>query len=244
MEVTADSESSLFETDRVGPYGQPRWTATRRFPTSRLYVVPEGKVEVEAWARGTFKGDEAEWRFLQEVEIGLPNRFQLDLYLRQDYDTESDETLWGAQFEVRYAFADWGEIWGNPTLYLEYVLLDQRNDKFEPKLLFGGEVTERLHWAANLVGEFELGGEREHEYQVTTALSYTVIDSKFSVGIEDIFTFVDVDGNRGDFETSFVIGPSFQYKPINNLTMNFAPLVGIGHDSPDAQVWCNLCWEF
>src|SRR5262245_17120649 len=49
--VVGESPSSLREEERIGPYGQPRWTAARRFPTTRVYVIPEGKVEVEGWAR-------------------------------------------------------------------------------------------------------------------------------------------------------------------------------------------------
>lgn len=244
LTVVGEPVPTLREEERVGSYGQPRWTATRRFPTTRVYVIPEGKVEVEAWARGTFKNGQSEWRFLQEVEIGLPHRFQLDLYLRQDYDSETDDTLWGGQFEVRWALADWGEIWGNPTLYFEYITLADRPEKIEPKLLLGGEIAPGWHWGANFVAELELGGERENEYQVTTGLSWTVVDSVFSIGVEDIFTFADVKGSRGDFDTSFVIGPSFQWRPTPPMTINVAPLFGVTNDSPDVQLWFNMGWEF
>src|SRR5262249_40680058 len=157
-----------------------------RFPTTRVYVIPEGKVEVEGWARGTFDSGESEWRFLQELELGLPYRFQLDLYLRQDYASTDGQVLWGGQFEVRWGCGDWGEVWGNPSLYLEYIVLEDRPDRIEPKLLFGGDLGERWHWGVNLVAELELGGEQEHEYQVTSGLAYALVDSVFSVGIENI----------------------------------------------------------
>ncbi len=243
--VVGEPSSSLREEDRIGPYGQPRWTATRRFPTTRVYVIPEGKVEIEGWARGTFARDgSTEWRFLQEVEIGLPCRFQLDLYLRQDWDSESDDTLWGGQFEVRWALADWGVLWGNPTLYLEYIVLEQRPDKIEPKLLLGGEIAERWHWGMNFVVEFQLGGDRETEYQITNGFSYTVIDSVFSVGIEQRLILADEKNDRGDFSTSLVIGPSFQWRPLPPLTVNVAPLAGVTGGSPDLQLWINVGWEF
>src|SRR6266436_9927032 len=47
--VVGEKPSDLREEDRVGSYGQPRWTATRRFPNTRVYVVPEGKIEGELW---------------------------------------------------------------------------------------------------------------------------------------------------------------------------------------------------
>src|SRR3954467_1130618 len=51
--VVGEKQSDLREEDRVGSYAQPRWTATRRFPSTRVYVVPEGKLEFEYWLRPT-----------------------------------------------------------------------------------------------------------------------------------------------------------------------------------------------
>jgi hypothetical protein len=36
--VTAKRVSEYREEDLIGPYGQPQWTAVRRFPTTRVYV--------------------------------------------------------------------------------------------------------------------------------------------------------------------------------------------------------------
>jgi len=246
--VEGEPANGLREEDLVGPYEQPRWTTTRRFPTTRVYVVPEGKVEVEAWARATINRDSqgggTDWRFLQEFEIGLPNRFQFDFYLRQDYSSSSDSTMGGAMFEVRWALADWNEIWGNPTLYLEYITLAGEPDKIEPKLLLGGELGEGWHWGTNFVFEWQLSGDREAEYALTTALSKAVIDEKFSLGVESVLSLTDTKGSRGDFSTSYVIGPSMQWRPVPAATVNFAPLVGVTGDSPTAQIYFNAGWEF
>jgi hypothetical protein len=243
--VQGEPVSGLREEDRIGPYAQPRWTATRRFPTTRVYVIPEGKVEVEGWARATVSRDDGtDWRFLQEIEIGLPYRFQLDLYLREDWSTDDKDLLWGGQFEVRWALADWGKIWGNPTLYFEYVALEERPDKIEPKLLLGGDVAEGWHWGLNFVAEIELDGDLEHEFALTAAISRTIIDEKLSLGVECITRITDDKSHRGDFDESFVIGPSLQWRPLPNFTLNFAPLIGIGGHSPLAQIFFNAGWEF
>ncbi|MEZ6243060.1 MAG: hypothetical protein R3B57_08455 [Phycisphaerales bacterium] len=237
--------SSLREEERIGSYAQPRWTATRRFPSTRVYVIPEGKVEVEAWARATIsREDGTDWRTLQEIEIGLPHRFQVDIYFRQDTSTSDDQTKLGAQFELRYALADWGKIWGNPTLYFEYIVLDDRPDKIEPKLLLGGEIAEGWHWGVNAVAELELGGEKEYEYELTSAISRTIIDEKLSLGVESVLNISDTIMNRGRMNTSFVIGPSVQWRPIPNFTFNFTPLIGVTGESPDAQIYFNVGWEF
>lgn len=235
----------LREDELIGPYAQPRWTATRRFPTTRIYVIPEGKVELEYWYRPTFDRDgQVPTRMLAELEVGLPFRFQLDVYLRTDQENWDSGFEFGQQIEVRWALADWGEIWGNPTLYLEWIGLDGRPDKIEPKLLLGGELTERWHWGVNLVAELETGGDREYEYQFTGGLSYTVLDSTLSIGVENTLSLTDVQGSRGNFSTSYLIGPSLQWRPVPPMTINLAPLIGIGGGSPYAQLYLNIGWEF
>jgi len=239
------TSSNLREEDRIGPYKQPRWTATRRFPGTRVYVVPEGKVEVEYWLRPTFNRDgETDIRTLYEIEFGLPHRFQLDLYFRTDQTGDNSEMLIGQQVEFRWALADWGVLPGNPTLYLEWVGPEQRPDKIEGKLLLGGEIAEGWHWGSNLVAELETGGEREYEYQLTGAISRTVIDERFSIGAEGIILIADTKEDRGNFSDSYLLGPSFQFRPLPAMTINVAPLVGIGHNSPDAQVYLNIGYEF
>src|SRR6266536_304514 len=87
VNVIGQKPSDLREEDRVGSYGQPRWTATRRFPNTRVYVVPEGKIEGELWFIPRFlKSGETNGRYLAEIEYGLPNRFQIDAYYRLDSD--------------------------------------------------------------------------------------------------------------------------------------------------------------
>ncbi len=91
--VAGENPDGLVSEDRIGSYGQPRWTATRRFPNTRVYVIPEGKVEFEYWVRPTFENDgNTETRTLYELEFGLPYRFQLDLYLRSDQGRDTGDS--------------------------------------------------------------------------------------------------------------------------------------------------------
>lgn len=239
---------ALRDDERVGSYLQPRWTTRRSFTTTRAYVIPEGKVEAEVWARSTFDGGTTKNRFLQEIEIGLPHRFQLDLYLRQDSvntDDDKTETNLAAQFEVRYALADWGKLWGNPTLYLEYIAKQNDPDVIEPKFLLSGNLCEGWHWASNFTLEAELSGEaKEHEWGWTGGISRTIVDSRFALGAETVVHAVDEKGSRGHFTWEWFIGPSLQYRPIPPMTLNITPLIGIGRDSPDGQLYFNLGYEF
>jgi len=233
------------EDELIGSYAQPRWTATRLMPSTRVYVIPEGKTEVELWYRPTFDDGEHEARMLAEFEIGLPHRFQLDLYARADKPGDSNELLYGQQIEVRWAFADWGKIPGNPTLYFEWLNLEERPNKIEPKLLLGGDITEGWHWGVNIVAEMEYeGSEREHEYELTTGIVHTIKDSVFSVGAAFKTSWIDVAGDRGNYDRPALIGPSFHWRPVPQWSINLETLAGFGSDSPDGQITFQTGWEF
>jgi hypothetical protein len=246
--ITVEGEPpiELRDEELVGTYRQPRWTTTRLVPSTRIYVIPEGAVDVEYWYRPTFTRDnKVETRMLWEVEIGLPHRFQVDLYFRTDQDDAGSKMLTGEQFEVRWALADWGKIWGNPTLYFEYINLDKRPGKIEPKLLLGGEIAEGWHWGMNFVAELEIDGEElEHEYEFTSAISHTVIDGVFSAGVEFKFSLIDVKGDRGHYETPFLVGPTMQWRPCPQMFVNLEGLAGVGGESPRGQITLNVGWEF
>ena len=246
VEVVGEPTPALNEEQRIGPYAQPRWTARRKFGTTRVYVRPPGTAELEFWLRPTVNKDgSTEIRTLYELSVGFEPRLQLDLYFRTDQEGDDSEMLIGHQVEVRYALADWGKIWGNPTLYVEWASLEQRPDVFEAKLLLGGEITERWHWGANLVGEFQLGDEREYEYQLTGGASYTLIDSKLSLGGEAQLIVSDVKDDRGDFGTPTIfLGPSVQLKPTERLSFILSPLVGLTDESPDFRAFLVVGYEF
>ena len=245
VDVVGKAGSDLVEEDRVGPYNQPRWTARRRFPSTRVYVRPPGTVEFEYWNRTTVESGNTEMRQLYELSIGFEPRLQLDLYFRTDQEGDDGEALIGSQVELRYALADWGKIWGNPTLYFEWVGLEQRPDQIELKLLLGDELAPRWHWGVNLVAELQTSGEREYEYQLTGGLSYTVADSKFSVGGEVQAFMSHTKEDRGDWASPTVfLGPSFQFAPLPQFHIDFAPMVGITSDSPEFRGWLVVGWEF
>ena len=59
-----------------------------------------------------------------------------------------------------------------------------------------------------------------------------------------LLILTDVAGDRGNFDTEVLLGPSIQFRPLPQMTINFAPLVGLTDDSPDAQIYLNIGWEF
>lgn len=221
------------EAERIGEYGQPRWTAHRRFPTTRIYVVPQGEVELEYWTRVKVpRSGAVQTQTQYEWEIGLGHRIQLDLYAVSNQQGNTGPLEFDEQkVEVRYAFADWDEIWGNPTAYLEWDARSNEPDVIEYKLLFGGEITPGWYWGTNLVLEHETGAARENVYELTGGVSHTLVDSQFSLGAEMKAEAADEKSDRGNYTSGFEIGPSLEWRPLPNIHLDFAPLKGIGDDS-------------
>jgi hypothetical protein len=246
--VTAgrEREDRVREEDLVGEYKQPRWTARRRFTETRTYVIPKGEFEFEYWniVEVPRKGEhEIMQKF--EAEIGLPYRLQLDLYgiTHQEGNkgpTKFDET----DVEVRWAFADWDKIPGNPTAYIEWKGIDSAPDHIEAKMLFGGQAMPRLHWSANLVWEHEMGGTQENSYELTGGLSYTVKDEVFSIGPEAKLAFVDNKFDRGLHKPELLLGPSFQVSPLKPMHINISALAGLTKNSPVFKSFVIVGWEF
>ncbi|HEV8629122.1 MAG TPA: hypothetical protein VGV61_02310, partial [Thermoanaerobaculia bacterium] len=233
--VTVVGRETLRDEELIGDYRQPRWTARRRFGETRVYVIPSGDFEFEYWLVPKLErhGEPRQIQSQYEVELGLPHHLQVDLYLVTNkvggsgsLDTEE------AKLEVRHALADWGRLWGNPTLYLEWVQVSGAPDHAEGKLLLGDQLRPRLHWGANLVFEHEMGGEGTNAYELTLGSSYTVRDEVFSLGAEAKLAWEDTAADRGQFSRETLLGPSLQYRPLPQMHVDFAALAGIGGDSP------------
>jgi hypothetical protein len=261
IEVPGEARPLFREEDRVGDYGQPRWTAIRRFPTTRIYVIPAGKAEFEWWLRYTFPVKDAaagrDLRTYYEMSFGLGHRLQLDLYLvTQQSGHGGDESkieLKREQVELRYALADWGRIWGNPTLYLEWQHRNGEHDWIEPKLLLGGQLAPGWHGGLNLVWEKELGGPNwETEYNAAVGISRTVVDETLHIGAEGYVEAHDIAGQRfkfSDQERMWAAGPSFLLQPVRPMHILFTPLIGRGAAAGEnmrtvMRLWFVSGWTF
>lgn len=245
--------SHVHEAQRIGDYGQPRWTARRLFAETRVYVIPEGQFEFEYWLvvegpqRKNKDAGDTTVKQLYEAEMGLPYRFQIDLY--QQYVKKGSDgvnQLDSTKFEVRWAFADWDVIPTNPTAYVEWAQAADGYDSIEGKLLLADEASDRLHWGVNLVWEEETGGARARSQEITSGQSYAVIDSKFAIGLEEKLAFVNEieEGERTPYETELLIGPSIQIRPQPQMHINVAWLVGLTQNSPTSKMTAVLGWEF
>jgi hypothetical protein len=236
VEVTGSAPDVLRQDMPVGPYSQPEWTTERAFGASRVYVRPPGTLSLNHFWTPEFNDGDVEHSFREEVEIGLPYRFQLDVY--QNWGIEEGDAFYkGSSVELRYALANWGKIPLNPTLYGEWTFNDSASDGWELKLLLGQTFCRRWNWAGNFTYEQETDGERERETAVSSALTYALIDQTLNAGVEMLWERKTSKDTRGDPQNEFLIGPSINVRPTRFSFITVAPLFGTTEDSPNAEVF-------
>ena len=235
-ETTSTAFSSILnENTPIGDTQRPEWTSARRFTGTRVYIQQEpGEVGIESWWRfKNHRDGTVSNRLLEEVEIGLPCRMQLDLYNDIEGDQNRRFHYQSFNVEMRWALADWGKLWGNPTLYGEYKFADSHwgPDVYEFKVLFGDQFLQRWHWGVNFVWEAETGCEREQEFQIPGGISYSVIDKRLGVGVEFLYDHDTVAGERANPANQFNIGPSVQIRPTDKWHIDLSCMFGTNNDS-------------
>lgn len=240
-DVTVSASDMLIEETPDGANGEPEWVRQRRFSLTRIYIQQApGHVGVETWFRTRHYDDGVvTLRSKNEIEIGLPGRMQLDIY--ENLVDEDDGEGWHQEevaVELRYAFADWNKIWGNPTLYFEYAFAADGPDVIEPKLLLGGEFCEGWHWGMNFILEHQMWGEESNEWGYAAGLSKTIVDNKFSIGLETKITKADGE------DTELILGPSIQWRPSDNSHVDLVALAGLTDNAPNAECWLIFGFDF
>jgi Putative MetA-pathway of phenol degradation len=279
-EMVIDAQK-LKDDQPIGPYRRPVWTLHRASPQTRIYLqVDPGEVEFEQWLdirlRKKRSQPDDRIRLSEEFEFGLGGRFQLDIYYNTIFsrnngqDASLQNRSWAG--ELRYALADWGVIWGNPTLYFEYILWnndpnghgDEATSSIEPKLLLGDDLGGGWHWGANFFYERTLNNSvREHG--VTYSLLKTLIDGKLSAGLTAKFVYesdnVGSDQSKTERSRELYIGPNFQIRlaPVETETeidgqkrkvvkakahLDIEPIFGCTGNSDRVQILLIFGWDF
>lgn len=242
-EVLVTAEKRPLQT-RVGEYNQPLWSTIRMFPSTRVYVMnPPGTGMYEKWfdIRDRRNGP-AQVRMRDEFTFGLGKRLQVDLYSHTVYDGEAGNKTFawrGFSWELRYALADWGKIWGNPTLYFEHKLLNG-NMGIEPKLLLGDNLGTNGIWGLNLIYEGNIAPtreEQEREYAGTASYGY-ILNNDLTVGASAMYR--NNDGNS----TEYYIGPLFQYRFNGRTYLSVEVMPGLTQESKASRSTVILAWRF
>lgn len=231
----------------VGSSQQPAWTLVRKFPATRTYImVPEGTMMYEKWfdMRTKRDGSPTEIRMRDEFAFGIAKRLELDLYIHTVFKNKGENSVYdfrGMSWELRYALADWGKIWGNPTLYFEYKLLRNHRIGIEPKLLLGDRIGKRGIWGLNLIYEgykAETRIDRESEFAYTFSLGQ-VINDDLTIGVSHMFRH-----NDSDKSNEWYVGPALQYRFNGKAYINFEILPGLNDDAKKYRNTIIFGWRF
>ena len=242
--VTAKKHSPF---EHVGDYNQPAWTLTRKFPSTRVYVMtPPKTVMYEKWfeIRERQNGP-SQIRMRDEFAFGLGNRVELDLYAHTLYDgpsTNRQFTWRGFSWEVRYALADWGKIFGNPTLYFEHKLLNGRQG-IEPKLLLGDRIGKTDYiWGLNLIYEANLASKKsdqEREYAATVSFA-KIITKDLTLGLSSMYRYNDYEGGSNEL----YVGPNAQVRFNGNSHLSLEYMPRISKEGYDSRTLIIFAWRF
>ena len=207
-------KETTYQTVVEGYKPSPQPTQDRLFAGTRLWRLDAGRFEVEQWwrARQHRDGTGSEHLFQTEIEIGLTDHIQIDIY--ENLQIQPGQTLdqEGNQIEMRYSIASsYGQIWGNPTLYLEWHPRHNAPDRAEGRVLLGGTLF-APEWigAANFFYEQNIETNtlegRDAEMGVQAAASYGFFNGHLRLGGE---VKVGVDQHGGPtFKPMFLGGPN------------------------------------
>lgn len=255
--ISWSSNAITSDSQLVGSYNQPVWTTQRPFTAVRTYVLPEGEAQLEQWYRPRWKQDGTRNdRILEELAIGLPYRFQLDIYARwniephvgDDAQNHYQATWEGVMVELRWALANWGVIPLNPTLYAEWVQRDtgaDLPDKYELKLLLADQYFHgKLFYASNFILEKEVGGEKENELGFAQAFATPIIERKLMGGVEMWYRAQNVHDDRGHWNNEMLIGPALQFRPTKRTFLDTTLFWGCNQQSPKYEAYFIFGYQF
>jgi hypothetical protein len=268
---TATEESVVVTAEEVpSAYGAPPGLSRSRLSnTVNAYVLPPWSFFFgELYEGQGFRHGPPDHLFTQEVEMGLPYRFNI----AAEAGFERFDGGGGARsvsLEARWALADWNKIPLNPTLFAEYKFgvgtirheevppppgggeeeesgPPKVPDAYEVRLLLAQEFFERFEWAMNWFFEKENTGDRGREWGFSQAVLTPVLlpNERLKVGIEMEYRNITTKDTRGDPVNSFTIGPTVAWKPTAQTRLDISPLFGCTHDAPVADVFVAFSWLF
>jgi hypothetical protein len=273
-QVTTEPTVVVTAQEVPSAYGAPPAFSRSRFSNAvNAYVLPPWAFFFGELFEGQgFRHGPPDYLFTQEVEMGLPYRFNV----AAEAQFERFNGGCGAQtvsLEARWALADWNKIPLNPTLFAEYKLgvgtirheevppprggeeeeeeeeeggPPKVPDAYEFRLLLAQDFGEHVEWAMNWFFEKENTGDRGREWGFSQAAMIPVLlpNERLKIGIEMEYKNVTTKDTRGDPLNSFTIGPTLAWKPTVHTRLDISPLFGCTDDSPVADVFVAFSWLF
>jgi hypothetical protein len=225
-----------YREDRmIGENAQPEWTLNRRFATTDVYVLAPGQIVLEQWARvRTPRGEGPQWFFQSGVNIGIENRLQFNAYENWKHHANDATEHDAVELEAKYAFGRWDRYPGNPAIGVEYRFEDDQADYLGGKLLLADDFRAYgWRWALNGFFGGQLSDANRAEIGASGGISYMLIDSKLSIGLETRYRYVSIEHERSDGEYEWLLGPNMQWRPTENMFFDLVPLFGVSHSDRD-----------
>ncbi|MBV8377148.1 MAG: hypothetical protein JO279_09105 [Verrucomicrobia bacterium] len=215
---------------------------------------------------GTFpRVGKSDHLFTQELELGLPYRFQLAVELNQELQNGRSQVPF-TTIEARWAPANWGKIPLNPAFFVEYDIGTGKQyatqpgqnaapesgeeskqnipDEYEVRLLLGQEIGKNIEFASNIFFDQALWADREGEIGFSTATSFAIRGEALKVGLETSYQNISGSGAGTKAQNILELGPSFTIKPRPHTRIDVAPLCGITRDSPDVELFVIFSIDF
>lgn len=263
------SEGIVVTGDDIGSaYGAPGGFSRTRFaPLTTSYVLPPWTFYFGTIYEGdAFRHGPPDHLFTEEIELGLPHRFGVATEMSFERFNGGGGSS-NISVEGRYAFADWGKIPLNPTIFAEYKFgigtirheegpppppeekeeeegPPRKPDAYEFRLLLADEFFQRFEWSTNLFFEKENTGDRGREWGAAQSIVTPVLlpREQLKVGLEMEYKNFTVKDTRGDPQHSFVIGPTVAFRTTKSTRLDFSALAGCTDDSPRVQVFAVFSW--
>jgi hypothetical protein len=246
----AEAPSVTVEAEELpSAYGAPPDLSRGRISTlTKSYVLPPFSFELENIYEGdVFRHGLPRHLFTQEVEMGLPLRF--DIAVQNQVERVAGDTD-DRSFSIagRYALADWNKIPLSPTVFAEYkfgIGETSRDSAIPDAVEFGAilshDFRHLVEWAMNWSVEQEVNGSRSTNWGFAQSVEVPVLlpEERLEVGLEMQYRHADEAIAGTDQPRGFVIGPTLAWRPTKSARarFDFSPLFGCTGDSPRVQIF-------
>jgi len=259
--VVVSAESEEAEHDQfteLGEYAQPAWAERSRFSsTTSVYVLSPYEMFVGTiWEAIFRRHGKALHDLTQEVDFGLPHRFEVGLENELGL-VGSDAHETSVTAEARYAFANWNAIPLNPAISAEYIfgvgksVKDTGSDKdlrrqpnaVAVRLLLGQNFGDHFGYGLNVGLQQDVSRDSGHEFEISQSVAYGAMKGKLEFGAEMRYVHNTPQRNPVDRD-ELVTGPTIGWKPTRQLRISLAPLFGCTGDSPRVESFVLVSYEF
>ena len=210
-------------------YGAPPDLSRGRISTlTKSYVLPPFSFELEMVYEGdVFRNGPPRHSFTQEVEMGLPLRF--DVAVQNEVERSAGDTDDRVSLTGRYALADWNKIPLNPTALAEYKFgIGRLPDAVEFGAIFSHDFRHMVEWAMNWSVEQEVNGSQSTGWGFAQSVEVPVLlpEEKLEIGLEMQYRHAE-ETSRLDQPRGFVIGPTLAWRPSKCARLYLSPLFGV-----------------